>query len=305
MSRASKERERLAKRNSYRDAVRVSKLETSLIQGPYDLFSRAYAVASEAERRQEMKSRLYYNRRDSSAHEAGHGIGAWLQGLRILYMKMNDSGSHYHDVDLDHVDAMTVTGEPLTAEEERNGKSSLQGTGEGYVIGCQHAFVTLAGALAEHMYLKEKAPITVREHLWSARAEFHFFTGLDEKACKEFINRLVQVVVDAFKDERIRYVTFALASILWERRNLSGEEVLNVINAAWEDVTATTANICHNLEIINRDENDLDELGQQTSQICANLCRIDADETNLEESAEQTREMVANLTRIEQSETAS
>jgi hypothetical protein len=236
MSRAGKERERLAKRNSYRDAVRVKKLEASLSQDPEDMYSHAYTAASEAERRQEMKSRLHHNGKDSAVHEACHAVAAWLQGLRILYMKMNDRGSHHHDVDLDQLDAVTATGEPLTAEEIRNGRSSLQGTAEGYVLGCQHAFVTLAGALAQDMYLNEEAPVTIKEHLWDARARVHFFSGLDENVCNEVTKRLVQVVVDTFKDERIRYVTFALASVLWERRHLSGEEVLNVINAAWEKV---------------------------------------------------------------------
>jgi hypothetical protein len=75
--------------------------------------------------------------------------------------------------------------------------------------------------------------VTIKEHLWDARARVHFFSGLDENVCNEVTKRLVQVVVDTFKDERIKYVTFALASILWERRHLSGEEVLNVINASW------------------------------------------------------------------------
>jgi hypothetical protein len=241
MSRASKERERLAKRKSYRDAMRVKKLETSLRQDPEDLYAHAYAVASEDERRQEMRSRLHHNGKDSAVHEACHAVAAWLQGLGISFMKMNDRGSPYHNVDLDQMDAVTATGEPLTAEEVRNGRSYLQGKGEGYVLGCQHAFVTLAGALAQHMYLNEEAPVTMKEHLWDASARVHFFSGLDENACNEVTKRLVQVVVDAFKDERIKYVTFALASILWERRNLSGEEVLNVINAAWEKANQRNA----------------------------------------------------------------
>jgi hypothetical protein len=234
MSRASKERERLAKRNSYRDVVRLSKTETSLRQDSKDRYSRAYNAASEAERRQEIKSRLYHNGKDSAVHEACHAVAAWLQGLRISYMKMNDRGSHHHDLVLDQMEAVTAIDVPLTAEEVRNGRSSLQGSGEGYVLGCQYAFVTLAGAVAQDLYLDEEAPVTQSEHLWDARIKFHFFSGLDENACNEVARRLGQVVIDAFEDRRIKYVTFALASILWERRHLSGEEVLNFINAAWE-----------------------------------------------------------------------
>src|SRR6266567_7891429 len=190
MSRARRERERLAKRNSYRDAVCVKKLETSLRQGRDDMYSHAYDAASEAERRQETKSRLHHNGKDSAVHEAGHGVGAWLQGLRISFMKMNDRDSVHHNVDLDQMDAVTAPREPLTPEEVRSGRSSLQGTGEGYVLGCQHAFVTLAGAIAQDMYLNEEAPITLSEHLWDAPTRFQFFSGLDENACTEVTKRL-------------------------------------------------------------------------------------------------------------------
>jgi len=98
---------------------------------------------------------------------------------------------------------------------------------------------------------------------------------------------------------------------LRERKELTDAIVHNLAiingdeNVDLEDMATTTANICRNLEAINRDENDLDELDQQTSRICADLSEIDADETNLEGLAEQTREIVANLTRIEENEKAS
>ena len=59
------------------------------------------------------------------------------------------------------------------------------------------------------------------------------------------------------------------------------------------------------MEIINRDENDLDDLDQQTSRICSDLCQIDENEINLEELADQTGEIVANLETIKESEKAS
>lgn len=98
---------------------------------------------------------------------------------------------------------------------------------------------------------------------------------------------------------------------LRERKELTDAIVhnLGIINGDGnvdlEDMATTTANICHNLETINRNENDLDELDQQTSRICADLRQIDANDTNLEELADQTGEIVANLTRIEEKENAS
>jgi hypothetical protein len=234
MSRASKERERKARRAAYRDAIRLGKVEARLREGFTDTYSQVYGAASEADRRQEMRSRAHHNGKDSAVHEAGHAFAAWVQGLGISYMKMNDRDSLHYDVDLGDLDAVTASSETLTPEEAKSGRSSLQGTAEGYVIGCRHAFVTLAGALAQNMYLSEEAPVTLTEHIWDAGSRFHFFSGLDENACSEVVGRLARVVIDTFEDERVKDVTFALASIRWERRYLSGEEVWNIISAAWK-----------------------------------------------------------------------
>ena len=68
---------------------------------------------------------------------------------------------------------------------------------------------------------------------------------------------------------------------------------------------SSTANICRNLDFLNKSEIDLDGLEEQTSRICADLRKIDADETSIRELLEQTNEIVDNSTRIGQSEKAS
>jgi len=98
---------------------------------------------------------------------------------------------------------------------------------------------------------------------------------------------------------------------LRERKELTNAIIHNLEiidkdeNADLEDMAATTANICHDLDFINSNTNDLDELDEQTSRICADLCQIDDNEIDLEELADQTGEIVANLETIKESEKAS
>jgi len=98
---------------------------------------------------------------------------------------------------------------------------------------------------------------------------------------------------------------------LRERKELTDAIIHNLAilnkeeNVDLEELAATTANICRDLERINAEETDLDELDEQTSRICADLCQIDANETNLEELADQTGEIVSNLETIKQSEKVS
>ena len=98
---------------------------------------------------------------------------------------------------------------------------------------------------------------------------------------------------------------------LRERKELTDAIIHNLAiinkeeNVDLEDMAATTANICRDLDFINSNANDLDELDEQTSRICADLCQIEADETNLAELANQTGEIVANLESIKESEKVS
>jgi choline kinase len=98
---------------------------------------------------------------------------------------------------------------------------------------------------------------------------------------------------------------------LRERKELTNAIIHNLAiinkdeNADLEDMAATTANICHDLERINAEDIDLDELEEQTGRICGDLCQIDDNEIDLEELAEQTGEIVANLDTIKQNEKVS
>jgi hypothetical protein len=98
---------------------------------------------------------------------------------------------------------------------------------------------------------------------------------------------------------------------LRERKELTSAIIHNLEiidkdeNADLEAMAATTTNICHDLDFINSNANDLDELDEQTSRICADLCQIDSNEIDLEEMADQTNEIVANLEAIKQSEKVS
>lgn len=178
---------------------------------------------------------------DTAVHEAGHAVAAWLQGEKISYMMFNDRGSPHHDASMDELVAVTVTGQKLTADEVKDKRSALQGTAEGFIQGCKAAFITIAGALAQGLYLEGDSPITMREHGVEAAAKLHFFSGLSEEAVIEERNRILGVVIKTFEDERIQNVTLSLAAILYEKRYLSGESVTNVIQAAWGTAKAASA----------------------------------------------------------------
>jgi len=164
-------------------------------------------------------------------------VAAWLQGVKIGHMMFNDRGSVYYDAAADHLEAMTATGEALTADEIKDNRSALQGTAEGFIRGCQAAFITLAGAMAQALYLnKGDSPITMREHGGQAAKVLQFHSGLSEDAVIAERNRLIPVVSNALQDERIKYVTLVLAHVFYEKRYLSGESVTNIIEAAWSQV---------------------------------------------------------------------
>jgi len=48
-------------------------------------------------------------------------------------------------------------------------------------------------------------------------------------------------VTATFEDERIQNVTLSLAAILYEKRCLSGESIMNIIQAAWGTGKAASA----------------------------------------------------------------
>ena len=226
MSRASKERERLQRRVVHQSRQAARSKSTNV----HDEF----LSATPEERRQEAEYRAHHNGKDTAVHEAGHAVAAWLQGVKIVRMMFNDRGSVYYDAAADHLEAMTETGAALTADEIKDNRSALQGTAEGFIRGCQSAFITLAGAVAQALYLnKGDSPITMREHGGQAAKVLRFYSGLSEDAVITERNRLIPVVSNALQDERIKYVTLVLARAFYEKRYLSGESVTNIIEAAW------------------------------------------------------------------------
>lgn len=235
MGRATRERERQTRRITYTSTrqTAVPKRDTS--------YKRVWGDATPAEQRAEMQYRARHGGRDTAVHEAGHAVAAWLQGEKISHMMFNDRGSAHHNAQLDQCLAMTVTGEALTDDEVKNNKSALQGTAEGFVQGCKAAFITLAGALAQGLYLEGDSPITMRVHGEEAAAKLHFFSGLAEEAVVVEHARILGVVSRTFEHERIRNVTLSLAAVLYEKRYLSGESVMNAIQAAWGMAMAASA----------------------------------------------------------------
>jgi hypothetical protein len=222
MSRASKERERLQRRAVHQSRQAARSKSTSVHAG--------FLSATPEERRQEAEYRAHHNGKDTAVHEAGHAVAAWLQGVKIVRMMFNDRGSVYYDAAADHLEAMTATGEAITADEIKD----LQGTAEGFIRGCQAAFITLAGAMAQALYLnKGDSPITMREHGGQAAKMLQFYSGLSEDAVIAERNRLIPVVSNALQDERIKYVTLVLGRAFYEKRYLSGESVTSIIEAAW------------------------------------------------------------------------
>jgi hypothetical protein len=226
MSRASKEKERLARRAAYqkRDGYKSQP----------DAYERAANAATAEERRMELESRERLKGLDTAVHEAGHAVAAWLQGVKIGRMFFNDRGTLYHDKALDHLVAMTTTGETLTKSEISNKRGALAGTAEGFVLGCKHAFITLAGPLATSLYLNDgDQPITLKEHGSESLGLLNFYGGLDEQTARAEQLRIFHVVIRTLQDERIRDVTVALADKLLALRCLSGEQVLSTIEEAW------------------------------------------------------------------------
>jgi hypothetical protein len=235
MGRANKERQRQARRAAYQATKQVTNPEVA------DNFELTWANASLQEQLQEKQGRAQHNGKDTAVHEAGHAVAAWLQGERIEYMMFNDRGSAHYDRHLDQFNAVTVTGQALTADEIKNKKSALQGTAEGFVLGCKTAFIALAGAAAQGMYLEDKAPITMREHGSEAASKLYFFSGLPEGDVIAERNRILNVVIQTFSNERIHRITLALGDILYEKRYLSGESVTAIIQALWTASAQATA----------------------------------------------------------------
>jgi hypothetical protein len=235
VGRATRERERQTRRTAYAltRLTAVPKRDTS--------YKRLWIDASPAEQQAEIEYRAQHSGRDTAVHEAGHAVAAWLQGEKISHVMFNDRGSAHHNAQLDRCVAMTVTGETLTDDEVKNNKSALQGTAEGFVQGCKAAFITLAGALAQGLYLEGDSPITMRAHGAEAAAKLRFFSGLSEEAVVVEHIRILGIVSRTFEHERIRNVTLSLAAVLYEKRYLSGESVMKVIQAAWGMAKAASA----------------------------------------------------------------
>jgi hypothetical protein len=226
MSRASKERERIERRAVYQ------KRQDHASQP--DAYERATNAATAEERRMELESRERLKGLDTAVHEAGHAVAAWLQGVKIGRMFFNDRGTSYHDKALDHLVAMTTTGEPLTKSEISSNRSALAGTAEGFVLGCKHAFIALAGPLATLLYLNDgDQPVTMKAHFSEAMSLLNFYGGLDKQALRAEGPRIFYAVNRAFEDERIRSVTVALADKFFTLRFMSGEQVLNTIEETW------------------------------------------------------------------------
>jgi hypothetical protein len=184
--------------------------------------------------RMELASRERHKGLDTAVHEAGHAVAAWLQRMKIERMFFNDRETLYHDESLDQLVAMTTMGEQVTKSEILNKRSSLADTAEGFVLGCKHAFIELAGPFATLLYLNDgDQPVTMKQHISQALSLLHFYGGLDEEAAKAEGCRILHVVNQTFENERIRSVTIALADKLFTLRFLAGEQIVSIIEEAW------------------------------------------------------------------------
>ena len=187
-------------------------------------------------------SRKHHQGRDTAVHEAGHVVAQWIQGVPFQKVFMNDRGAPWYDSKLDDLDAM-VQGDHVGEfgnsqwKDGREVKTSiLQGTAEGYVRGCQQAFITLAGAIAQAQYLNYgDAPLTLRMHADEARSKLWFFSGIDGQENGNECERILHLVVRTFGDERVKRTVLTVAGVLYKYRYLEYEQCLAVIEAGWNN----------------------------------------------------------------------
>jgi hypothetical protein len=217
MSRKKKEQERIARR----DAKRADSMT--------DL-------------QREKASRQHHGGRDTAVHEAGHAVATWLLGEPLGNVYFNDRGAPWYEPTLDQFDAVTEGGSSAGEFGPRRrfrgreyDTSILQGTGEGWVRGCRQAFITLAGIVAQTEYLNNsEVPLTIQSHLSEAATKFWFFAGGNSDMTPGIeCARIIQVVADTFRDERVKRAVMTVAGLLFKYRYLDAEQLREAIEGGY------------------------------------------------------------------------
>jgi hypothetical protein len=158
-------------------------------------------------------------------HESAHAVAAWIVGLPIQYIQLNDDPSDRknHAADLAGV---TVTGISL-------GEMQAASLGARWVFAKKHAFVTLAGPFGGDIYAEN--PLRQHEtrlHLGQALARITNIVGCGEDEARLEVARLLYVVDRAFRDPAIQGTVSWLAKNLIQCRRFTGDEITACIEQA-------------------------------------------------------------------------
>jgi hypothetical protein len=158
-------------------------------------------------------------------HEAAHAVAAWMLGVPIHYMQLNDDPNDKENY-AGELDGVTVTGIPLP-------EMVASSIGERWVFGLQSAFITLAGVIGggdcDRMMTNTINNFECKLHVGEAKAIFQQIAGATRAETVEQVGRLIRVVDDAFMDEAIRYTTGRLAEELLKCRRLEGDQIVSLL----------------------------------------------------------------------------
>ena len=170
----------------------------------------------------------FEDERNIARHEASHAVATWAVGELLGVMQFNDelSDKDHHAAELV---AVTVTGIPV---REMRTKS----TGERFVHGCNHAFITLAGVIGSG---DSQSPNPLRQastdqHMAQAVGRLTVIGGLTEKEAKFELLRIAPVVEEFFQNDGVRVAVAALAEHLVRARKVPGEYAVEIIEQAYE-----------------------------------------------------------------------
>lgn len=133
----------------------------------------------------------YENENSLARHEAAHAVAAWIQGLPIAYVQINDDRADTNNR-ASTLAGVTAVGPPL---DEMQAAS----IGERLVYARQHAFQTLAGVLGSGE-AKSANPICIcdtNDHSLQAAGKLVHIAGLSDHDARHEAVRLIGVVYAA------------------------------------------------------------------------------------------------------------
>ena len=164
--------------------------------------------------------------RNFARHEASHAVAAWIVGVPIIRLELND------------IERSTINaGETETGTGVLLSELQAKPLDELRVYGRHQAFISLAGPHGSDESTSQN-PLCVertKDHLTQAKNKLTNIGRMSEEEAEGEALRLLDVVKWITALPRFQRAVTQLSAQLIQHRKLSGEQAVAVISEAWRD----------------------------------------------------------------------